>query len=72
LLRNQYYGQNGKFTVYRSKDPLDFGKDDDKDLVESMPYAAPEIVESEGQTYLAVLSPSLKGIEIAKLKWEPK
>lgn len=72
LLRNQRYGQNAQFTVYRSKDPKDFGKDDDKHLVETVPYAAPEIVESEGQTYLAVLMPNLKGIEIAKLKWTPK
>lgn len=72
LLRNQFYGQNAKFTVYRSKNPRDFGKDDDKDLVESLPYAAPEIVETDGQTYLAVLLPNLKGIEVAKLKWAPK
>lgn len=72
LLRNQFYGQNAQFKVYRSKDPMDFGKDNDEDLVETMPYAAPEIVESEGQTYLAVLLPDLKGIQIAKLKWAPK
>jgi hypothetical protein len=72
LLRNQYYGQNAKFSVYRSKDPLDFGKNNDGDLVETMPYAAPEIVESEGQTYLAVLLPDLKGIQIARLKWVAK
>jgi hypothetical protein len=72
LLRNQVYGQNAKFSVYRSKDPLDFGKNNDNNLVETMPYAAPEIVESEGKTYLAVLLPNLKGIQIAKLKWVPK
>jgi hypothetical protein len=72
LLRNQYYGQKAKFSVYRSKDPKNFGRDDDKDLVESLPYAAPEIVEADGQTYLAVLMPNLKGIEVAKLKWAPK
>jgi hypothetical protein len=72
LLRNQFYGQNAQFSVYRSKDPLDFGKNNDRFLVETMPYAAPEIVESEGQTYLAVLLPSLKGIQIARLKWAPK
>jgi hypothetical protein len=37
-----------------------------------MPYAAPEIVDSEGQSYLAVLLPNLKGIQLAKLKWVPK
>jgi len=72
LLRNQFYGQNAQFSVYRSKDPLDFGKDNDRFLVETMPFAAPEIVEFEGQTYLAVLLPNLKGIQIAKLKWVPK
>ena len=72
LLRNQIYGKDAQFKVYRSKDPLDFGKDNDRDLVETMPFAAPEIIESEGKTYLAVLLPSLKGIQIAKLKWVPK
>lgn len=69
LFRNQRYGQNAQFAVYRSKDPLDFGLDNDRNLVETMPFAAPEIIESEGQTYIAVLLPSLKGIQIAKLKW---
>lgn len=72
LLRNQFYGQSAQFKVYRSKDPMDFGKDNNRDLVETMPYAAPEIVESEGQSYLAVLLPNLRGIQIAKLKWSPK
>lgn len=72
LLRNQRYGENAQFSIYRSKNPKDFGKDNDKYLVERMPYAAPEIVESEGQTYLAVLLPDLKGIQIARLKWVPK
>lgn len=72
LLRNQFYGEHAQFTVYRSKDPLDFGKDDDRYMVATMPYAAPEIIEAEGNTYIAVLLPSLKGIQIAKLKWAPK
>jgi len=77
LLRNQYYGHNpqtgqdAQFKVYRSKDPLDFGLDNDRYLVETMPFAAPEIIESEGNTYIAVLLPNLKGIQIAKLKWVP-
>jgi hypothetical protein len=37
-----------------------------------MPFAAPEIIESEGKTYLAVLLPNLKGIQVARLKWVPK
>lgn len=69
---NQVYGQNAKLSDYRSKHPLDFGKDNDRDLVETMPYGAPEIIDFEGQTYIAVLLPTLKGIEVAKLKWVPK
>jgi len=34
--------------------------------------AAPEIVESHGQLYIAALLPNLEGIEIAKLGWERK
>jgi hypothetical protein len=37
-----------------------------------MPFAAPEIVESDGQLYIATLLPSLKGIQIAKLRFAPK
>lgn len=72
LLRNQLYGANAKFAVYRSKNPLDFGKDNDQYLVETMPFAAPEIIDSKGQLYIAVLLPNLKGIQIAKLKFAPK
>lgn len=72
LLRNQRYGENAQFAVYRSKNPFDFGKDNDQYLVETMPYAAPEIIESEGQLYIAVLLPNLKGIQMAKLKFAPK
>ena len=69
LLRNQFYGAKARFAVYRSRNPFDFGKDDDRYLVETMPYAAPEIIESGGQLYLAVLRADLKGIQIAKLKF---
>ncbi len=69
LLRNQFYGAKAQFAVYRSRDPFDFGKDNDKYLVETMPYAAPEIIESGGQLYLATLRANLKGIQIAKLKF---
>lgn len=72
LLRNQFYGERAQFTVYRSKNPLDFGQDNDRYMVETMPFAAPEIVESEGQTYLAVLLANLKGIQMAKLKFALK
>jgi hypothetical protein len=72
LLRTQSYGERARSTIYRSKNPLDFGKDNDPYMVGVMPYAAPEIIESEGGTYIAVLLPNLKGIQIARLKFAPK
>ena len=46
--------------------------DNDKYLGGTIPYAALETVEDGGQTYIAVPLPSLKGTEIAKLKFAPK
>ena len=72
LFRTQHYGMNAETRVYRSKDPENFGTDDDRYLVETLAVAAPEIIESQGQLYIAALLPSLKGIQIAKLGWKPK
>jgi hypothetical protein len=72
LFRTQHYGENAETRVYRSKDPTNFGLNDDRYLVETLPVAAVEIVESGGQPYIAALLPSLKGIQIAKLGWEAK
>jgi hypothetical protein len=72
LFRTQHYGESPETRVYRSKDPTNFGVDDDRYLVETLPVAAPEIVESHGQLYIAALLPNLKGIQVAKLGWEKK
>ena len=72
LFRTQHYGQKAQNSIYRSKDPMNFGVNDDRFLVGTLPVAAPEIVEHEGQLYIAALLPSLKGIQIAKLKFVPK
>jgi hypothetical protein len=72
LFRTQRYGENALMSVYRSKDPTDFGVNDDKYLVGTMPFAAPELIEHEGQLYIAVLRGDLKGIQVARLKWAPK
>jgi hypothetical protein len=71
LLRTQRYGEHAISTVYRSKNPLDFGQDTDQYMVGTLPYAAPEIIESEGQTYIAVLLSNLKGIQVARLRFAP-
>ena len=69
LFRNQRYGADNLNTQYVSSDPLDFGVDDDRYLVGTLPVAAPEIIHHEGRTYIAALMPSLKGIRIAELGW---
>ena len=72
LFRTQHYGENAETRVYRSKDPANFGVDDNRDLVEVLPVAAPEIVELHGQLYIAALLPNLAGIRVAKLGWDRK
>ena len=77
LLRTYSYGnyQSGqllsppKANVYRSADPLDFGIDSDDYLVAQLPVAAPEIIQYNGQWFIAALMPDLQGIRIARLKW---
>ncbi len=72
LSRTQMYGKNAQSSIYRSKNPLDFGVNDDQYLVTRLPVAAPEIIKHEGQYYMASLLPSLQGIQIAKLSWVEK
>lgn len=72
LFRTQRYGQNAISRVYHSRDPMNFGVNDDKHLVGSLPVAAPELIQHEGQWYMASLLPSLKGIRIARMQWKAK
>ncbi len=72
LFRTQRYGVKAQTSVYASKDPMDFGVENDRYFVCTLPVAAPEILLHEGQYYIAALLPSLKGIQIARLKWTPK
>lgn len=69
LFRTEMYGQNNKTNIYRSPNPLDFGVDDDRYFIGSLPVAAPEIFEYQNQWYIACLLPSLDGIRIGSLKW---
>jgi len=72
LFRTQRYGPAARTSVYRSKNPLDFGVEDDRYFVCTLPTAAPEIIFHEGEHYIAALLPSLKGIQISRLKWIPE
>lgn len=72
LFSTQKYGRNMTTSIYRSKDPLNFGINDDQYHVHTMPIAAPEVILHNGEYYLATLIHSLKGIKIAKMKWVEK
>jgi hypothetical protein len=70
LFRTQRYGQNAQTSIYHSRDPMDFGRDNDAGhFIDTLPVAAPEIIVHDGQYYIAALRPDLKGIQIARLKW---
>lgn len=72
LFRSQPYGSNTQTSVYDSTDPLNFGVDEDAaHFVCTLPVAAPEILTGRGQTCIAALLPSLKGIQIGRLTWKP-
>lgn len=70
LFRNQLYGPDNLNTQYTSPNPLEFGVDDDRYCVGTLPVAAPEIIEHEGEFYIAALKPNLDGIRIARLAWD--
>jgi hypothetical protein len=73
LFRTQRYGSEAITRVYHSTDPLDFGVNNDlANLVTSLPVAAPEIFQHEGQWFIAALLPTLKGIQLARLDWISK
>jgi hypothetical protein len=71
LFRTQHYGEKAQTSVYFSRNPLDFGVDNDEShFVCTLPVAAPEVFKYDGKWYIASLLPSLKGIQINRLAWE--
>ena len=71
LFRTQRYGTNAQTSVYFSRDPLDFGvSHDEGHFVCTLPIAAPELFQDNGQWHIAALLPSLKGIQISRLIWK--
>lgn len=69
LFRTEVYGANNRTHVYRARSPHKFGIDSDAYHVATLPIAAPEIFEHDGQDYVAALNPSLDGIRVARLGW---
>lgn len=72
LFRTETYGRFAKTHVYHSRDPFDFGIDNDAaHYVTTLPIAAPEIFQHEGQWYIAALLATFQGIQIARMEWVP-
>jgi hypothetical protein len=69
LFRNQRYGKEMINTQYASPNPLDFGVNDDRHRIGTLPVAAPEIIRHEGGEYIASVKPDFNGIQLARLKW---
>ena len=57
-------------TIFRSKDPLNFGINSDSYKIRTIPISAPEIIIHNNKYYIAALMPDLKGIRICELNWE--
>ncbi|HEX6767230.1 MAG TPA: hypothetical protein VF103_17150 [Polyangiaceae bacterium] len=70
LFRTQRYGADSQTSVYRSPNAFDFGIDDDRYLIGTIPLAAPEIIHVGDEWFIAALKPDLQGIQIARLTWE--
>lgn len=73
LFRTQRYGANAQTSVYHSKDPFDFGINNDSGhFVCTLSAAAPELIRVGKDNFIAALAPSLKGIQVAQLEWRAR
>ena len=58
-----------KTYVYRSKDPLDFGLEDDSKLIAEYKIKAPELIKHKGQWFISDLH-NFQGIRMTKVEWK--
>ena len=58
--------------VYRSSDPLDFGKGDDSKRIGSIHVAAPEVVTHAGSSFISSVHDLKGGIQLFRMKWVPQ
>ncbi len=71
--RGYYYlfrssSSTGTTFVYRSKDPYNFGVNNDDKLVGELPVWAPEIILDGDQWYISDIA-DFQGIKLAKFRW---
>jgi len=74
--RGYYYlfrssSSTGSTFVYRSKDPYNFGVNNDDKLIAELPVWAPEIMLHEEQWYISDIA-DFQGVKLAKLNWIPE
>lgn len=71
---NGYYflfrssSSTGSCFVYRSKDPYNFGVNNDDKLIAELPVWAPEIIFEDGEWYISDIN-DFQGVKLARLKW---
>jgi hypothetical protein len=56
-------------SIYRSKNPLDFGVDSDQYLVGNLAFEAIRIFKYGSDYYITALNPDYDGIRLARMKW---
>ncbi len=56
-------------SIYRSKNPLNFGVDSDQYLVGNLTFEAIRIIEYGSDYYITALNPDYDGIRLARMKW---
>lgn len=56
-------------TIYRSPNPLDFGIDDDRYIIGTLPFEVVRIIFFDRQYYIAAMKSDYTGIRMARLKW---
>jgi len=59
-------------SVYRSKDLLDFGINDDRYYVTTLPAVGARILKDDDQYYIASVRSDNQGYEMSRLKWVEK
>jgi hypothetical protein len=58
--------------VYRSQDPMDFGRGDDARKIGTIAVAAPEVVQHNGRDYISSVHDLAGGVQLMRLKWVEK
>jgi len=62
-------GEEYETTVYRSPDPLDFGINDDRYVVGTLPVEVARIILHDRRYYITALKADFTGMRMARLKW---